>query len=187
MGSMARTLAELDKFLATPAPSAPLKLAVAPIVEDYPQLDRLRVKFEKASTRTGMPVEILAAIASRESRVGKQLDRTGHDPKKESYGIMQIAGRYHKQRGTNAPDSQAHINQAAEILAKNKKLIDDDKRFAKWSDAQRMQGAVAAYNMGFGNVRTWKNLDVGTTGGDYSKDVMSRAEAYKFRGLEAQK
>lgn len=37
-------------------------------------------------------------------------------------------------------------------------------------------GGVAAYNFGIGNVRSWANLDVGTTDGDYSNDVIARAQ-----------
>lgn len=37
-------------------------------------------------------------------------------------------------------------------------------------------GGVAAYNFGIGNVRSWENLDVGTTGVDYSNDVIARAQ-----------
>lgn len=37
-------------------------------------------------------------------------------------------------------------------------------------------GGVAAYNFGIRNVRSWANLDVGTTDGDYSNDVIARAQ-----------
>ena len=39
-----------------------------------------------------------------------------------------------------------------------------------------LPGGVAAYNFGVGNVQSWANLDVGTTGGDYSNDVIARAQ-----------
>jgi len=175
------TLEDMDAIVGI-VPKPPVKLQVptpkVDIEEDMPRLDRLRTRFEQAGKTYGIPVEILAAIASRESRVGQHLNKEGYDPEKKAYGIMQIDENWHKRRG-NTPDSQAHINQAAEILAKNKKEI--DKRFPKWTEEQRMRGAVAAYNMGTGNVRTWNNLDVGTTGGDYSKDVMLRARALKAR------
>lgn len=148
----------------------------SPIVEDFPQLAALKDKFENAAKLYGIPVEILGGIASRESRVGKHLNEAGYDEEKKAYGVMQIDERFHKRRGKK-PDSQEHINQAAEILAKNKKEI--DKRFPKWSEEQRMRAAVAAYNFGVGNVKTWKGLDKGTTGDNYSGDVMERAGAYR--------
>lgn len=200
------TLEELDAIVGI-KPAAPMKIGGAkgrsspgqlvsgtlqvprepnPIEEDLPQIDALRDRFEHAATKYGVPVEILAGIASRESRAGKHLNAEGYDERKKAYGIMQIDERFHKRRGKK-PDSQEHINQAAEILAKNKKQLDSDKRFVKWTEEQRMRAAVAAYNFGVGNVKTWKGLDVGTTGGDYSKDVMERARFYRERNLVAGK
>jgi len=148
----------------------------SPITEDFAQISSLKDKFDNAAKRYGIPVEILAGIASRESRVGKHLNPAGYDEEKKAYGIMQVDERYHKRRGKK-PDSQEHIDQSAEILAKNKKEI--DKKFPKWSEEQRMQAAVAAYNFGVGNVKSWKGLDKGTTGDNYSSDVMERAKAYR--------
>jgi len=51
-----------------------------------------------------------------------------------------------------------------------------------WSPAQQLQGGIAAYNEGLGNVRTWKNLDVGTTHIDYSNDVVARAKFFRRNG-----
>lgn len=184
MGNKASTLEEMDAIvgITPPVKPKPMRLEVPrgpnPIEEDMPQIESLRAKFEAASKRYGVPVEILAGIASRESRAGKHLNPDGYGAEKKAYGIMQIDERFHRRRGKK-PDSQEHINQSAEILAKNKKTIDADKRFAKWTEEQRMQAAVAAYNFGLGNVKSWRNLDKGTTGGDYSKDVMSRAAAYR--------
>lgn len=182
MGDKAITLDEMDAMvgIAPPTPLKPMKLQAPeepnPIQDDLPQLSGLRNKFEQAGKIYGIPVEILAGIASRESRAGKHLNALGYDKTKKSFGVMQINERYHKRRGKK-PDDQAHINQAAEILSKNKKEI--DKKFPKWTEEQRMQAAVAAYNFGVSNVKTWKGLDQGTTGNDYSTDVMSRARAYK--------
>ena len=44
-----------------------------------------------------------------------------------------------------------------------------------------LKGAVAAYNFGTRNVRTAANIDGGTTGGDYSGDVMERAKRIRQR------
>ena len=181
MGNKATTLEEMEASIGFVSyqPTKPVKLRVptSPVEADMPQLESLSKKFEQAGKRYGVPAEVLAGIASRESRAGKHLTREGYDPGKKAYGVMQIDERFHKRRGSK-PDSQEHIDQAAEILANNKKAIDKDKRFVKWTEEQRMQASVAAYNMGLGNVKTWKNLDVGTTGGDYSKDVMLRSKAF---------
>ena len=192
------TLEELDAIVGI-KPAGPMKIGGAagrapgklttkaqvpkepnPIEDDIPEIEALRDRFDNAASKYGIPVEILAGIASRESRVGKHLNAAGYDEEKKAYGIMQVDERYHKRKGKK-PDSQEHIDQAASILAKNKKEIDEDKRFVKWSEEQRMRAAVAAYNFGVGNVKSWKGLDVGTTGGDYSKDVMERARIYRER------
>ena len=195
MGSKANSLEEMDAIvgITQPAPVKPMKVGGAsgrsnkglavpaepnPIEDDLPQIEALRSKFDIAANMHGVPADILAAMASRESRAGKHLDASGYDPEKKAYGIMQIDERYHKRRGKK-PDSQEHINQAAEILSKNKKEI--DKKFPKWTEDQRMRAAVAAYNFGVGNVKSWEGLDVGTTGGDYSADVMERARVYRER------
>lgn len=150
----------------------------SPIADDVPQLQSLKAKFSYASKRTGVPEEILGGVASRESHVGKSLDKAGFDPEKKAFGIMQVDGRYHKLRGTNSPYSQAHIDQAAEIIRDNKAIM--DKRFPNWTEEQRWRAAAAGYNMGPGNVKTLDKMDEGTTGGDYSQDVMKRAKAYKL-------
>lgn len=40
-------------------------------------------------------------------------------------------------------------------------------------------GAIAAYNMGDGNVHSYESVDANTTGKDYSNDVVARAQWYK--------
>ncbi len=39
-----------------------------------------------------------------------------------------------------------------------------------------LTGGVSAYNAGVHNVVTWAHLDVGSTGNDYSNDVIARAQ-----------
>ena len=41
---------------------------------------------------------------------------------------------------------------------------------------------MAAYNFGVGNVQSWGGLDIGSTGNDYSNDVMARAQYLKSQG-----
>jgi hypothetical protein len=56
-------------------------------------------------------------------------------------------------------------------------LFDQVKaKFPDWTDAQVLQGAIAAYNFGIDNVQTWENLDQGTTNDDYSSDIIARAQ-----------
>ncbi|MFP2930943.1 peptidoglycan-binding protein [Pyxidicoccus sp. 3LG] len=139
---------------------------------DLPKIKKYADEFAAAGKKHGLPPALLAAIASRESRGGSALDRTGHGDGGNGFGLMQVDHRYHKTRG--GPFSAEHIDQAAGIL---KGMLNQVKaKHPDWSEAQQLRGAVAAYNSGVGNVQTIKNMDVGTTGNDYSNDVWARAQ-----------
>lgn len=167
--------------VAEPAAESPyMKLAE----DDVNEVFSLKDKFDRAGKRYAVPTEILAGVASRESRVGKHLNAEGYDPEKKAYGIMQIDERYHKRRG-KGPTDQAHIDQSAEILRQYRNEI--DRKFPDWSDEERWRATVAAYNMGPANVKTRERLDVGTTGNNYSEDVMDRAKVFRARLSEKAK
>ena len=180
-------------FMPAPKPATVLSTPAEPAVppsdsekeymkmaeQDAPHVERLRNRFARSSKRYGVPVEVLAGIASRESRGGKALNEFGYDDAKEAFGILQVDKRFHKLQGTQAPDSQEHIDQGASILKQYHEVI--KKKHPKWSEEMQWRGAVAAYNMGPGNVKSVENLDIGTTGNDYSQDVMLRAKVYRDR------
>lgn len=165
-----RPLANIQPNLAVPSNS---EQAAG---EDVDKIFSLKKRFEKAAQIHEVPPELLEGIASRESRVGSSLNPKGYDPQKKAYGLMQIDERYHKRVG-KTPDSQEHINQAAGILREYRN--DMDRKFPDWSDEDRWRGAVAAYNMGPGNVKSREKLDVGTTGNNYSSDVMLRSKVFR--------
>jgi len=142
---------------------------------DITEIMALHPKLKKAAEKYSIPVEVLAGMASRESRAGKHLNKEGYDMEKKAFGLLQVDERYHKRKGKTATDP-AHIDQAAEILRDYRNQM--DRKHPEWADEDRWRAAVAAYNMGPGNVKTLKNLDKGTTGNDYSADVMHRAELY---------
>lgn len=148
--------------------------------ETMAETDRERIlamkdAFQTAADRHGLPPALLAAIASRETRGGNLLDSEGYsryDP--NGFGVMQVDKRYHELQGTAR--SEEHIEQAAEILADYRDQVRD--RFPDWTEAMVLRGAVAAYNTGPGDVRSWSGIDSRTTGDDYSSDVWARARAY---------
>lgn len=102
-------------------------------------------------------------------------------------------------------DSQEHLNQATGILVDFIKRIRTSDGFRHCTAEQQLKGlladqhwlalfavclalfsfvivsagGIAAYNMGDGNVHSYENVDVNTTGGDYSNDVVARAQWYK--------
>ena len=55
-------------------------------------------------------------------------------------------------------------------------------KHSDWTADMALKGGICAYNSGVSNVRTYKNMDVGTTGGDYSNDVTARSQYYKNNG-----
>lgn len=42
-----------------------------------------------------------------------------------------------------------------------------------------LSGGIAAYNAGVSKVKSYENVDEGTTGGDYANDVVARAQWFK--------
>jgi peptidoglycan hydrolase-like protein with peptidoglycan-binding domain len=139
---------------------------------DLLKLKQFADEFAAAGKKHGVPPALLAAIASRESRAGSALDSRGFGDHGNGFGLMQVDKRYHSPKG--GPFSAGHIDQAAGIL---KSYLNQVKaKHSDWPPEQQLRGAVAAYNSGPGNVQTIKNMDVGTTGNDYSNDVWARAQ-----------
>ncbi len=144
---------------------------------DLSRVEKLRNRFRRAAAKYDVPAPLLAAIASRESRCGKLLDENGLGDHGNAFGIMQIDKRHHTPAGLGGdPASQAHIDQAAKVLADNIKAV--KAKHSDWEDEFVLKGAVAAYNFGVKNVQTQGGLDRGTTGDDYGADVIARAKFY---------
>ncbi len=144
---------------------------------DLPRVEKLVDRFCRAAKKFDVPAPLLAAIASRESRCGSLLDKNGMGDHGNAFGIMQIDKRHHTPAGLGGdPASQAHIDQAAEILADNLKRL--RAIHSTWESGYLLKGAVAAYNFGIKNVRTKEGIDSGTTGDDYGSDVVARAKFY---------
>jgi len=137
----------------------------------YVRIRGLMGYFIQASQRYGLPLALLLAIASRESRMGLALSPGGTGDHGNGIGIMQIDKRYHP-KFTNrhhALDHQANINYGAQYLAGLLREFDGNT-----------PQAVAAYNGGPSRVRgaVYSGLspDAVTTGGDYSSDVLERQQ-----------
>ena len=128
--------------------------------------------FQQADTAYTVPAPLLAAICSRETR-GRNI--TGDHG--FGIGLMQIDTRHHTFSKQEMLIPGPNINKGAEILAHYWKELNSCLMLEDWTLAERLRGAVCAYNSGLANVRTWQNLDKGTTGDDYSADVWERARA----------
>jgi|GEM_PF-3135857 len=146
---------------------------------DRARVMRYKERFEEAGRRYGVPPALLAAIASRESRGGAALDRNGEGDNGHGFGLMQVDNRNpFRVVREGGPFGQQHINQAASIL--RDKLDQVRRQFPNLTPEQQLQTAVSRYNGGAG--RPYPNSDVRTTGGDYSNDVIARAQYYAGRG-----
>ncbi|XP_072269369.1 lysozyme g-like [Pyxicephalus adspersus] len=146
---------------------------------DLQRVNLYRPKIESVARQTNVDGAILAAIMSRESRAGNALDPDGKGDNGNAFGLMQIDIRWHSIRGEW--DSEEHILQATEILIDMYRAI--KAKFPSWSASQVMKGALAAYNMGPGNVHSFESVDSNTTGRDYSNDVVARANFFKANGF----
>ncbi|CAL8332700.1 unnamed protein product [Merluccius merluccius] len=146
-------------------------------MEDYEDM------IKRVGQRYDVDPAVIAGIISRESRAGNTIRSTnGWGDHGNAFGLMQVDvnpnGGNHTAEGRW--DSEEHLNQATGILVDFIERIQD--KFPNWCAEQKLKGAIAAYNMGDGNVHSYENVDQHTTGGDYSNDVTARAQWYKQHG-----
>ncbi|CAJ1053631.1 N-acetylmuramoyl-L-alanine amidase-like isoform X1 [Xyrichtys novacula] len=147
---------------------------------DADRMKAYRSKINRVGAQNGIDPALIAAIISRETRAGNAIRSTGGwGDHGNAWGLMQVDvnpnGGGHTARG--AWDSEEHLNQATGILVYFLGRI--SKKFPSWNKEQQLKGGIAAYNMGDGNVRSYEGVDARTTGGDYSNDVVARAQWYK--------
>ena len=141
---------------------------------DLQRVLALKDAFVLSGKTFDVPPALLAAIASRESRCGNVLAADGTGDHGNGFGIMQVDKRFHQVVG--GPRSQAHINQATDILVNFRQQV--QKKHPSWADEDVLKGALVAYNSGLRNVQTIARMDSGTTGNDYGADVMARGQFY---------
>ncbi|XP_076878581.1 lysozyme g-like isoform X2 [Brachyhypopomus gauderio] len=144
---------------------------------DLKKMEQYKSIIIKVGRANQMDPAVIAAIISRESRAGAALV-DGWGDHGNGFGLMQVDKRHHTPRG--AWNSEEHLTQGTQILTDSIKAI--QKKFPSWSKEHQFKGGISAYNAGVGNVRTYERMDFGTTGGDYSNDVVARAQWYKRHG-----
>lgn len=71
-------------------------------------------------------------------------------------------------------DSEEHLEEATGSLIE---FLDKIKEKFNWNRERNLKGGIAA-NVGVGNIHSHKEVDVKTTGGDYSNDDVARARWY---------
>jgi membrane-bound lytic murein transglycosylase MltF len=132
---------------------------------------RYKDLFIKSGILWGVPPVLLSAICCRETGFKNIIGDNGH-----GIGLMQIDLRFHAWAKTcEAMDPPKNINFGAKLLAAYNRQMQFSKQ--DWNMAERLKGAVAAYNCGIDNVRTIEGMDIGTTSDDYSDDVWAMAKA----------
>ncbi|XP_061686386.1 lysozyme g-like [Syngnathoides biaculeatus] len=144
---------------------------------DLARVDKYKDVIKRVGEQKGIDPAIIAGIISRESRAGNVL-KDGWGDNGNGWGLMQVDKRYHTPRGEW--DSEEHLCHGTDILIGSIKQI--KKKFPNWTAEQQLKGGIAAYNIGVGGVKTYERMDVGTTGNDYSSDVVARAQWYKSQG-----
>ncbi|XP_036424754.1 lysozyme g-like [Colossoma macropomum] len=144
---------------------------------DLRRMDQYKSIITKVGNAKQMDPAVIAAIISRESRAGAALV-DGWGDHGNGFGLMQVDKRHHIPRG--AWNSEEHVTQGTEILIDSIKAI--QRKFPKWPKEHQFKGGISAYNAGVGNVRTYERMDFGTTGNDYSNDVVARAQWFKRHG-----
>ncbi|XP_036424753.1 lysozyme g-like [Colossoma macropomum] len=144
---------------------------------DLRRMDQYKSIITKVGNAKQMDPAVIAGIISRESRAGAVLVN-GWGDNGNGFGLMQVDKRYHTPRG--AWNSEEHITQGTEILIDSIKAI--QRKFPNWPKEHQFKGGISAYNAGVGNVQTYEGMDIGTTGNDYSNDVVARAQWFKRHG-----
>jgi len=147
---------------------------------DWPWIQRWLTELRSASSFYGVPVEVLAAMMSRESGGGRLLKPqgpAGTGDQGHGRGLMQIDDRWHEfARTGDWRNPLSNIKYGAQLLANN---LAAARKKVSVKDALRV--AVAGYNCGLGNALAAyqaagiAGVDARTAGGNYSRDVFNRA------------
>ncbi|CAL8273391.1 lysozyme g [Gadus morhua] len=147
--------------------------------DDLGNMETYKTIIENVAKRHDVDPALIAGIISRESEAGhsiKNTDPPGWGDNYNAFGLMQVDKRWHKPRG--AWDSETHLDQGTGILVDLIKHVQKER--PNWSTNWQLKGAIAAYNKGYKVLdHPVHNMDQITTGGDYSSDVVARAQWYK--------
>ena len=85
--------------------------------------------------------------------------------------------RYHTIDTTGGPSSKDHFLQATGILVRSIDTVSN--KHSDWESEYKIKGGIAGYNFGPAKVWTKAGIDKGTTGDDYSSDVLTRAKFFQ--------
>ncbi|XP_049899621.1 lysozyme g-like [Epinephelus moara] len=164
-----------------------VKASYAMAETDLVEMNKFKTIIQNAARQKGLDPALIAALISRSCRAGKTLTagKGCYDEKRKAYntyGLMQIdinpKGGGHIPKGEW--DSEEHLCQAIDILLYF--MLRIKHVFPDWTKEQQLKGGIAAYHAGDGNIHSYEDVDANTWGGDYSNDVVARAQWYKSEG-----
>ncbi|KAI9525302.1 hypothetical protein NQZ68_005847 [Dissostichus eleginoides] len=138
---------------------------------DLEDMEKYKSIIKEVACEKKVDPALIAAIISRQSRAGKTLNKGWGCP--NTFGLMQIIG-------TDLWASKEHICQGTDILIQF--LLRIKHTFPDWSREQQLKGGIAAYNAGDGNIDSHETVDSKTSNGDFSNDVIARAQWYRTDG-----
>lgn len=150
-----------------------------------------RAAIEAEARRNELPAAVIAGVGSRESGWGIYLTPRGPAGTGDSghgHGLMQIDDRYHAfARRGDWQNASSNIAYGAELL---RQYIDRMEDYSQGeglgTNLMQLRAGLAAYNGGPSGVRRalrfGRDPDTQTTGGDYSRDVLSRAGYFQRHG-----
>ena len=147
------------------------------VSSDVWRLEKVKSKIVAAGRLTGIDPAILAAIASRGSAAGYQLNSRGYSYHSTTkYGYMQLSTTRYYVDTSGGPSGQAHFDQAAKVLKSALEYVEDSRPY--WQKAMQVKAGIAAYDVGVQNyiIPSTIAIDTETTDKDYSNDVLARAK-----------
>ncbi|KAK7092824.1 glycine, glutamate and proline-rich protein-like [Littorina saxatilis] len=145
-------------------------------------LTAMKSCYEQVANSNCIEASVIAALASRESNGGDSLTSAGYGDGGHAWGILQCDLTH---SGLPCKNCGARTCCHVEMMVKSllvPYIRQVGSRHSSWSTEQKLQGGIAAYNFGVGNVQSWTRLDIGSTGNDYSNDVIARAQYLKSHG-----
>ncbi|PVD35804.1 hypothetical protein C0Q70_02770 [Pomacea canaliculata] len=145
-------------------------------------LNGLKTCYEQVAATHCIEASVIGGLASRESNGGDSLTAAGYGDNGHAWGILQCDLTH---SGLPCRECGARTCCHVEMMVGRLLIPYISQVSAKhpsWSLEQKLQGGVAAYNFGVGNVQSWAGLDIGSTGNDYSNDVIARAKYLKSLG-----
>lgn len=159
-------------------------------LDHLPAMNRHKATILQVAAEKGLDPAILAGLISRESGAGTLLDRSGRGDHGNGHGLMQLDIGAHAAwlAKNNWRDPLTNLRKGADIL---NGLGDAVKRRAAEeglspTPSQLQTWTLSAYNTGAENaiagVLRRGRSDARTTGHNFAKDVLARAELFRRSG-----